>query len=105
MMGNGDTIPMFEDVFACALLQSILDEKKAVEQHHIVTLKISCYDVASTLQHIPGMSSIWVPKGFGETQSGSSPRDGGFFLLDRSLPPERAASGEVSRDQEQCRVG
>ena len=28
MMGNGDTIPMFEDVFACALLQSILDEKK-----------------------------------------------------------------------------
>ena len=44
-------------------------------------------------------------EGFGETQSGSSPRDGGFFLLDRSLPPERAASGEVSRDQEQCRVG
>ena len=55
-------IPFFEDKYGCALLQSILDEKKAEEKSHILTIKVSCLDVAATLQHVPGMSSVWVPR-------------------------------------------
>ena len=54
-------IPFFEDKYGCALLQSILDEK-AEEKSHILTIKVSCLDVAATLQHVPGMSSVWVPR-------------------------------------------